>query len=555
LLLAAAAAAQDAPAARLLKMISVRELVTAAPEPPGLPLGILCGGFVDRRNVSLFARNEPDPLLDESKLVDLLRTGTRGADVDSLVETRGGTLFLRGPADGVRAVEATLRRVANSFHHPLRVTAELYRLPADARVPPVLGRERGEALRGATRTWSATALVRSGELADLGQHEHAGYVARVDSEVAQESRIGVPHVARLFEGIGVQVEPHVLAGTTDLVLYCQMAFGEQRAPMASCQTGMEDQPSVDQPQLDALSGSFSGRIEAGGALVLALRAPRDVGPSLALVVGAEALAAANQDGFEPGVLPIGALQSMALSQPVTPAAEPIDVGENEAPDLPNVLDVGEEGEVLFESDAVHALVQGSIGDDNLQIETVGQHLLVGGKVDETLKLLRHVQDQWLQTARVEATLVREAEGANEPAGGQFSLTFPALLRRQHVVVAGRETTALSSYCVEIAQKSAMSTPNSVPLFSGVVVRLHAYPAVRGLGADAVVDWTQSPPPRRRPRETKDGSDIYLGRVQRARFAHHGPLPPNGELAFGEGFPWIVEQTRSRTRHALRVTLP
>ena len=77
--------------------------------------------------------------------------------------------------------------------------------------------------------WTATTRTRSGVPIALGKERWTPYVRDIDSEVAQDSKIGDPKVDRLFEGIRILVEPHALAGSEDNVEGVA-AFFEKREP-------------------------------------------------------------------------------------------------------------------------------------------------------------------------------------------------------------------------------------------------------------------------------------------------------------------------------------
>lgn len=554
-------------AARLFKSIPMGELMAQGPGTTdrGLPLGILCGGFrePDAYRSSLVGTPVPGGNAQDANVIDqLVRQLTPGVNFDEglSLEWHGAVLFANGPAESVRALETTTRRLVHSLYRPLRVTAELYRLPGETRVPAVLGKDRGDWTRSAQRLWLAAVTVRSGSTARLEQYEDVSFVARCSVEVAQEARIGAPAVEQLFEGVGLRVTPHCLTGSTDLVLFCQFALSEQREPMTQCPSGMEDVPSIDVPHLDAVSGTFSGRIEAGGALVLSIRNAADLGPSYAMLVTAEPAAVAPQDAIEPGFFPVGAFLSPALAHRFSSDTSSESPGAHKVSATEEVA-----SETQLDPDALMNLINNAVpqaGGEDTSLEMVGDHVWAHAKDarrDEMAKFLRHLQDQWFQTARVETLTVREPEPAGDgalaraPGGGTLhrALSFPALFGRHHVIVAGQESTAMGTYLVEIAQKSSISVPQVDSRFSGMVLKVHPYATQTGLGVDVTLDSVTAQKPRRRPRETKDGSDVYLARTQQATFEHHGPVPA-GELALGEGVSATADQTRLRTKHSLRI---
>ncbi len=560
---------QDAstpPPARVLRQIPVREWTLRARRPSPPPLEAFADVMEGDEPLDLLGHERSDRrLLDPDAMLEFVRAFTP-VDFDSgavAVNVLGSTLFVSGPPDQVHLVETTTRALTAAMVHPVRLRTALFRL-ADERVFPVTAApdRLAELTRGLQPLWEGTASCRAGEVVGIEVGRARSYVRDFDVEIAEESKIGDPKTRLLFEGLHLTVEPHALTESRDLVLYCQVALAEQVGPIESRSTGSAELGSIDVPAVRSVRGAFSGRIEDGGALLHA--AGGDDGAGLLLAVSAAApRTAAALDNV--AVLPVSALLTKALRAPV-----------RNTPDRPNYValnlvlaDDGAAGRLgPSDADALHnMLVEALALQDDEHLWLNGGHVVLQGREPTrtaAARLLVGLQDQSLRTAQVAVRTTMQEVGGGDGLFAEAErgaprdlhrLSFPALLGHPHVLLRGRETTALPDVDVEIAKNSAMSNPIVETVFGGICLSLNLFPTAEGASAEVELDLLHVPPLARRSRETTDGGDLYLPQTALARLAHSGALVLGEEALLGDG-PIISDgEKRYRTRQHLRVDLP
>ena len=543
--------APEAERVRVFRYIPIREWFGMANNPAPQQLGSLLGWPVDREPEDILNVGDGRSRLVEPDVVRMLieRSG-RTPDKDQLrVELRGTTLVVTGEPELVRDVESRVRGLTRSMIRHVELRASLYRMSEARELPAVASADQlGEIVKGLEPLWSARAGCQAGNSTALALDRRTAYVADVDVEVAQSSRIGDPITATLLEGVRVTVQPHSLAGSDDLVVFAQFSVGEQRQEVESRGSGNRELPSIDVPDLNSASGLASARIAPGGAMLISLQGRPEVGLRMLLVLEARAPAVRESATDGMSVYPVSALLSRAMTQQIR-------AGVSEDNDSP-----GLRISANFEGDSSErGATRQSIGyslreavplleDESLQV--IGQHVVVSAAAetrDAVGKVLAAMQEPALQTARVELVTALARTSAT---GGVFSrgagadtdaradvlhrITVPALLGRSHTIVRGRETTAISDADVEIAQKSAISNPIVYPMFTGIVATWVVYPQLDGIGAEVDMDLVDTPAVRRRPPETEDGVDLYLPTPTRARFSHAGHMTPGSAVRLGAG---------------------
>jgi hypothetical protein len=562
-------------AAREIRHVPIREWIATSPAPLMPRLGSFLG-FLPPPDPAYFllgSLEEDRQLIGRETIADLVRrfSPVDWDEPDLELGVEGSTLRISGPPDKVHLVEATVSKLTRAMVHNLRIQAELYRISENRDFPALATSDQLDGIsRGLQRIWVASATCPSGNVISLSKDRTTNYVYDVNVEVAQEAKIGDPQIAALFEGIRIAVEPHVLTESSDLVLYTQFAFGEQRQPLVSRGSGHNDMPSLDVPSVNSNSGVFSGRVRNGGALLLSVQGESAGGGSMLLVVSATRQDSDDSTGEELGIFPVSALLSPALRLTVT------NTSDDSYTESPFRLEHAERQDRSLgprDQDGMFNLISNALGfDDGEELSIQGGHVIVKGRPEtrrSAMRIVRGLQDQWLTAARVALhTTLHEVHfsdtvfpkgGAGPVAGAEVRslhrITFPALLGRPHTVIRGHESTVIRDIDVEIAQNSSISDPIVDQIFSGVILSLYVFPQQRGVGIETELDLLHVPAPQRRPRETKDGGDLYLPRTARSRFSHSGSVPSGQDLFLGEGPTMRIGQRSFRTRQTLRITLP
>lgn len=569
----------DRPAvAREIRHVPIREWMGTSPTPLLPRLGSFLGNTEGRGPSSamfLLGRGEfSQQMIDRDAIADLVRQfapDEMETEDGVSMHVEGATLRLSGAPDKVQRLETTIRDLTRAMVHNIRLQAELFRLPQPGEFAATITSDQLAGLRrDHQRIWTSTTNCISGNIASLNKDRTTNYVFDVDVEVAQGSKIGDPNTASLFEGVRVAVEPHVLTSSTDLVLYAQFAFGELRAPTVSRDTGINDMPSLDVPTIDCNSGTMSGRISDGGALVLSVQGDPAGGGNMLLAISGQQEGTGRGTGEQLGIFPVSALLSPSLRATVQNVtieddrAFPLHL-QRTAQDNRNLgpVDQAQLQDLIF-----GALDVEESGD---YVTIAGNHLIVKGSGTTRQgaeRMLQTLQEEWLSTARVDlrttlhevhfgsGVFSREASTATAGAGRTLhQITFPALLGRSHTLMRGHESTVIRDNDVEIAQKSSISNPVVDQIFSGIVLSLYVYPQTQGVGVEFDLDLFDTATPQRRVAETKDGGDLYLPVTGRSRFNHRGPVTSARDLLLGDGPTVRLGEQSFRTQQVLRITVP
>jgi hypothetical protein len=545
--------------ARVLRMVSVRELASPAPEHRAPPFGSFLGFASDSEASQPLLGPGPASLQpgDIAALVGQLRESLQVS-----ISNRGSVLMLTGAEDDVRQAEGLVDRLRAAMVREIRLDAALYRLATQQAFPAVATADALARLTaGLPRVWSASATVHAGMRAALASTRLTSYVRDVEGEVAQDSQIADPKVDRAFEGVHVLIEPHSLVRSKELVLIGQFAFGERRGPFENRRTGVKDHPSIDVPFLDVNSGTFSGRLAEGGALLVGVRSAHAYASNLLLTVQATATEPGAQPADDIAIFPVSALISGALrskSRPVQGALSPLEFVHDEA------------AEDYFgprNTDELLATLEESGLQEGYRAER-GGYLIVRGTAAErelAADVLQSFQDRWLRTVQVETeTLLLGAtdggvfsadDAMNAPGELLHGVSFPALLGRSHAIVSGRETTTVADFDVEIAQEARFANPTVRPLFDGMLLSCLPYPgAAQGaIGAQLELEVFHTLPTERRALEMLVGGDLYLPQTSAARFAHDGSLVAGRDLVLGAAPEVRVGARPQRTAQILRIS--
>jgi len=547
--------------ARVIRHVPIRGLIARTMMPPVPRLGSLLGTEEpDQSAFSLLGDLESaQRLLDGDAVVELVVRAAPVATDECTLDVAGSSLVLSGPPDKVHLVEQTVREITGAVLQYVDLHAALYRIPARRELPATATREQLAAIvDGMDLLWSAGGPCRSGTTTGFSKSRETSYVVDVDVEVAQHSQIGDPVGGAYFEGIAVNLQPHVLTGSNDLVVYGQFAIGEERQPTILRSTGIKDLPSIDVPSLNSTSGAFSGRVPNGGALLVSLQGDTTGGSNLLLAVTASSRVHDRQD---PGIYPVTAMLTNALSSSVRGTI----VNSGHIPQL--ALNFGQdEGRRESPRDAgqLVELLRDGMGVDS-EIDAVRGYIIATGSQeirDGVKQVIGELQDKFLHTATIDCVTALTPAGPNPSffaaatagqSGELHHVTFPVLMGRPHVLIRGHETTTIGGINVEIAQKASVSNPVVDVIFSGLVTSVFVYRDLDGNGAEADLALIHVAEPRRRPAETKDGGDLYLPETSLARYAHTGPFDSGRRIDLGDGPTIRIDQQSYRTRQDIRIT--
>ena len=557
--------------AREIRHIPVREWLAPATYPVQPPLGSFLDTESSGEPMFLLGALEESRAVFEAGQIPELVDNIVALDDGTALDLEGTMLRVSGSPDQVNRVSNAIRDLTRAFVHNVEVRAELYRVPSSGEFPAMLPAGQLTGLvrdRELQNIWSASSTCAAGNLTSLGKDRRTSYVHDVDVEVAQSAQIGDTETSTLFEGIRLAIEPHVLAKSSDLVVFAQFAFGELRQPIQLRAVGNEDIPHLDVPNLDCTSGTMSGRVPNGGTLLLTVRGNRAGGANMLLAVTVSAAGPGGGQVADASVIPVSALLSKALRTPVTSMAEDLE-------DSDCSLVVSRYVHSLNHGPSQHGTMQellhealGLDGNDQEWLEMYGGHAVIKGAAETREAAERVVvglQDQLLQTVRVDLrtsmddvhfgnTVFPKAHSAPSNHEGQLhEITFPAMIGRPHVVIRGHETTVVRENNVEIAQKASITDPVVDEVFSGVTLSLFVYPQQTGMGADVEIDVRHAPQFVHRAAQTKDGADLYLPTIGRARFFHGGPMSAGAEHVLGEGPTLALGDRNYRTRQTIQVS--
>jgi hypothetical protein len=507
-----------------------------------VPLGGLSSGALGRSvqlplGDLLTCDSRPDLIRSEglfdlsgSAAESILRLLSGADEIEGLSTTVVGEEQLRitGAPDAVQRVEATARAVIAALSNRIRITAELHLVSPGTELPSLArDEELARVLSDATLAWKSSTTIRAGQTCALLDELRVRFIGDVDVEVAQKAAIGDPQVAACFEGAGVVVQAHALAGSQDLVLFCQFAIGSRSGPITARDSGNPDLTLLEAPELEASSGTLSGRMPPGRALVFHAAPPNRPGHVL-VIRGSRDRAAAH-----PSVIPVSALltpavrtlPTMALEMCMEPGIEGEPSSSRETPRLG------------FESpDELAGALDDALGlsDRNVSVTVAGSCLVVSGDgapVEQVAGAIRHWQDLWLRAGEVRCESLLAGD-----ASPRRSVTFPALLGRPHLVISGREARIVRDYDVEIAQSSVAINPVSSTLLDGIVARVTIEPDVDGALAFAEITSSSFGPIERRSLEMKAGGNLYIAPESRARYAMHAPIESGQKIELGRSKP-------------------
>ena len=229
-------------------------------------------------------------------------------------ERTGPMLVLQGTSAAVEACNRELDAIAAVIARPIEVTA--YRLPLrDGELPATVWNSSAlqQALRDTPPLWTTRAHTRSGGALRLGQERGIGHLRDLDTEVAEKASITDPKVDIAFAGARATLIADSLGG--EQILLRGSWLLSELAAMHEQQVGKG--VTVDLPEHRTALVTFAGRVDSGGALVVAGRGG-PIGPDgFVLVVTARYLAPPPGDlAPDLAVRPVGAfLSAPTLGRP------------------------------------------------------------------------------------------------------------------------------------------------------------------------------------------------------------------------------------------------
>ena len=568
---------QDNGQGRRLKLLPVSDLLLAvqAPRPPRL--GRLSRLDREENSRGLLV-GERFVCLEGDFLQDLVRSSIGEAADEISMVLRDRTLVVSGAPKHVLEVEQTIGALRRAMTQRFAVVARLHRIDTTREFPATAtAAEVAEWTTGLPLLWSGRATTVSGQQIVLSQEKLSHYVWDVDVEVSEESSIGVPKTTTMFEGIRLVVESHALIGSTDRVFKCQFAIGEKDRDIQMLSTGVSGMATIGIPYLRASSGSFSGRVDHDGALLVSIQSREGAGSNLLLVVQAGTLAGPTANEVSAGrtlLLPISALTSPSLQYPVPLVSQsdsdaneatarggywPIDIGEMDAERGEHLVGLLREslGELLEQDDSAVELTDNGFGNAYIMIR--GDEKLR----TQARKILATIQNSRMQTVetrirtelqkapQTNSTFTRIDTAASAERELLHALTFPSLLGHEAIVFKGMETAVLRDYHVEIAKKAAISNPVVQTIFSGIATGVRPTLQDKGIGADLRVFIQHVPKPELQPTAQAKGGDLYHVHLNRAQFRHTGALRMGATVDLGWGPHLTAEQHSLRMHQTVR----
>lgn len=260
-------------------------LAVERPNVPRLPR------LADGRHLRLPGDDEPGalispvPRLSTAALVELVQDVARRDELDVHLRSVAPPLLARGSAEHVAALRKVLDEL-DGLGRSLDVVVETWWFPG-ARLETA--RPDAQALAqlvGDAPPW-ATARVRSGEWAVLGERSATSFVASYGVEVAADSGVAYPERGTALTGRTVHVRACRAAGGARVHLE---VFLDHAEPLEGAEFDPEtpDLGVLHQPAIGVLQLAFSGAVPSGEALAASVTGTGLRGADGALVLRATA---------------------------------------------------------------------------------------------------------------------------------------------------------------------------------------------------------------------------------------------------------------------------
>jgi hypothetical protein len=405
----------------------------------------------------LEVRSTPGPAtLPVSVLLGLLQDDSVARSLPVQFHPSAPPLLVRGQPDAVDAVRALVQDLDRAGRD-LEVELRVWLIDA---VADGTDRSAFERQTAGVAPW-ASGSVRSGGSANFGRRESRAFLTGYDVEVATDSGVADPMIARAVVGDTLHLRAcRVRRGTAVHLdgLLDQAQVGEVRRFDA----GTPDVGVMEQPTLDVVQVAFSGVVGNGDVLAVTM-----AGTPLAVserTLWIEVRATPDPILEEPGDAPpwrgvdLALLGTRVVDLPLpSPGSGLGDVSFLEQ-------DVG----VLTESFPAAAVAQFSDGarparGRSTPVWTEGYLLVPPGDGDvwaEVQGVVGAVERDRLRTARLDV------------ARGPLRVSIPAAEGYPVRVLVGREQTRLVDFDAHVAQESWMPWPRVETLFDGVLLQGH-----------------------------------------------------------------------------------
>lgn len=471
------------------------------------------------------------------------------------LDLREDCLHAYGPEQVVQRVTRHVRELSDLVARPIEIEISLWNATDLTDVAGVLApADHSRLVAGRQLLWRSPRTTHSNGLTCHDRQRWTRYVRDVDTEVAQNAKIALPITDAFCEGGRVIVAPHALVSGDDLVLHVQFAFGAQRGAMRTVPCGLPNAPELDLPTLATMFGTFSGRIQNGGALALLATGHEAGGERLLLTVRATCPTPPQVGQLtDLAIFPISSLTSGALQLQCS-LPSPYPLLDDEQASLAQVSDA-QSTYAGLDTDALRELLFAALGGladaDGFSLHAAGGFLFVRGEraalttVGETL---RGLEQRLLRTASVrhEGTL-QDAAGAQ---GVLHELSAPTLFGRQLFLARLLETSFVRDLRAEIAQESSTLNPQVDIAQSGTWLRMQMIESPAGTMADMMA---QTAHVHALPaRNVNPGGLLMPNDVASTRWQHAGKVGNGAPLDHGDG-PLVTLVDKS-ARSTLRTTV-
>jgi len=485
----------------LTRTYDVAPLVTAAPEPEVLVLGLPPAGLAFRPEEE--DADEPAAYLPADALVELLLTSVPGPwedDDRTVVGVEGEKLVVRADAATQAAVERFLGRLWNDAM--VRVALEGRHLVFDATSRARLAeqglldvlasgrvgsRSVAALVEAATASSAAAATVRPGQRGTLGRVESTTYVRDYDVEIAQDSAVGDPVVDALASGWLLDVRPYRLQDGSLLLEVLGQAVEPER-PLRREALEVEPLGTVDLPACRALRFAGNARIVSGGAVAWTA-APAGEGGPLEVVLLSARLVGEAPARETPRRYDVAALAAMPFGWRLT-HEPPFVQGALDAGALnpPRFVRIEPEHPVAAPEELLEEILERTGPDlwerDGAWMTSVDRALLAShdeAVLDDVGEILRE-REGALDARRLRVRLLAVAADETVEVLADAGLDCP--LDLSVAWLCGVERAYVADWDVEVAQEARAGDPQIGTAFGGLALEARLEPA-RQAGAFAL----------------------------------------------------------------------
>lgn len=433
------------------------------------------------------------------------------------------SIVLAGKARAVDAAARTLDAIMAVVARPIEVTAWQMPLPAGPLPAAVWSATAtSAALQQARPLWTAKARIRSGTTVRLANERSIAIVRDLDAEVAEKAKIADPKVDLVFAGARSTLVCHALPGEQLLLAGNWL----HSVPLTTHEQEVgPEQASIDQPSHFTVAASFAGRIEAGGALVVAGRGG-PTGDGFLLVLSARFLAPPAGDPAGDLLLrPVGGL----LPLPVAPR---LHLGWRRPGSDPRHPDADASGGGIAAGMLTSALQITTPGEADIEdgFLTVYGSASACQRADGVLQQLFRQQATAGLSSRITAT--------NDTA--PLELVQPMLNDCPAGAFIGRERLLLSDQEVEIAQKSSIANPVVGIARTGLWLNATGSRSAGGWHLSGLWTAQAHDTPRLRLQVGQPAMHLQLVDYRTVVLPWDAPIAAGSDVALGDGPAWTQD---------------